>query len=72
MVLGAWGDLAAAVLALQIVVAEAATRPRPRPEDVVTAVGLVGGAVVVASTYVAVGAALDWTLTAPVWDLDLR
>jgi hypothetical protein len=74
VVLGAWGDVAAftlGVAAIGLAVVEA----HP-PEEVDAArfrlVGLLGAAVVTAACFIAVGTALDLTVTDPVLDLDLR
>ena len=70
VVLGAYGDVSALVLAVAIIgigIADA-------PEDDVRfhLVGLLGGALCIAALYLAVGTAIDWTITEPVIDLDLR
>jgi hypothetical protein len=69
--LGAWGDLAALVVAVAILGAGiadgAADGDRRLPQ-----VGLLGAALCVAALSLAVGSALDFTLTDPVLDLDLR
>jgi hypothetical protein len=72
--LGAWGDVAALVLALAVFGAEVSDgRDEGAGADArLASVGLLGGALCVAALYAAVGAALDLTLTDPVLDLDLR
>ena len=73
VVLGAWGDAAALVLGVAVVgtgfadVSEDAGAPAS-----LRLVGLLGAAVVTGALYIAVGHALDLTLTDPVFDLDLR
>ena len=74
VVLGVWGDVAALVVGVAVVgggvvecrTAEATDAMRVR------LVGLLGGALVVAALYIAVGSALNLVLTDPVFDLDLR
>ena len=74
VVLGVWGDIAALVMGVAVVggaivecrTAEATDATRVR------LVGLLGGALVVAALYIAVGSALNLVLTDPVLDLDLR
>lgn len=68
VVVGVWGDAAALVLGVAALGAAVAGRADER----MAAVGLLGAAVVVAALYTAVGTALDWTVTGPVFDLDLR
>lgn len=72
VVLGWWGDLAAVVLGAQVLVLRVLAPAEPGPEARLTGVGLLGACVVTAACFAAVGAALDWTLTGPLWDLDLR
>jgi hypothetical protein len=74
VVLGVWGDIAALVLGLAVIgggiiewrTADATDATRVR------LIGLLGGALVVAALYIAVGSALNLVLTDPVLDLDLR
>jgi hypothetical protein len=74
VVIGVWGDIAALVVGVAVVgggivegrTAEATDATRVR------LVGLLGGALVVAALYIAVGSALNLVLTDPVLDLDLR
>lgn len=72
VVLGLWGDAAALVLAIQVVGMGLAGRGTKDDELVVTAIGLVGGALVVAAVYAGLGDALDLTITDPLVRLDLR
>ena len=44
----------------------------PEDDARVHLVGLLGGAICIAALYLAVGPAIDWTITEPVIDLDLR
>jgi putative oxidoreductase len=73
VVLGVWGDLAALVLAAQVLLVGLAPRPGvPQTEALLTAIGLAGGALVVFAVYAGVGEALNLTITDPVITLDLR
>ena len=70
VVLGVYGDVAALVLAVAIVgigIADA-----PEGDARFHLVGLLGGALCIAALYLAVGTAIDLTITEPVIDLDLR
>ena len=74
VVLGVYGDVAAGLVALAVLgggirecrLAETTDATRLR------LVGLLGGALCVGALYVAVGSAIDLTITDPVLDLDLR
>ncbi len=74
VVLGVYGDVAAGLVALAVLgagirecrLAETTDATRLR------LVGLLGGAICVGALYVAVGSAIDLTITDPVLDLDLR
>ena len=73
VVLGVYGDLAGLVVALAVVgggIVE--RRPEPDEDHRIRLVGLLGAAVCIAALYVAVGSAIDFTITEPVFDLDLR
>ena len=70
VVLGVYGDVAALVLAVAIIgigIADA-----PEDDARFQLVGLLGGAICIAALYLAVGTAIDWTITDPLIDLDLR
>jgi hypothetical protein len=73
VVLGLWGDVAALALAVALIGSGVVD---DREDDLadrrILLVGLVGGALCVAALYAAVGIAIDWTITEPVLDLDLR
>ena len=69
VVLGLWGDVAALGLAAAIAGLGVVER---RLDRRALLVGLLGGAVCVAALYAAVGSAIDFTITDPVLDLDLR
>jgi hypothetical protein len=69
VVLGLWGDVAAFALAATIAGLGVAER---RLDRRALLVGLLGGALCVAALYAAVGDAIDFTITDPVLDLDLR
>jgi hypothetical protein len=71
---GAWGDVAALVVAVAVVGSGIAERGVATEDDAtrMRLVGLLGGAVCIAALFIAVGTALDLTLTEPVLDLDLR
>ena len=74
VVLGVYGDVAGFVLALAGLgggIVEA-TVPDAGDATRFRLVGLLGAAVCVAALYIAVGAAIDFTITEPVLDLDLR
>jgi hypothetical protein len=73
VVLGVWGDIAALVVGVAVVgggIVECRTDATDATR--VRLVGLLGGALVVAALYIAVGSALNLVLTDPVLDLDLR
>lgn len=74
VVLGVYGDVAALVLALAVLGGGIAECQAPETTDDtrLRLVGLLGAAVCVAALYIAVGSALDLTITGPVLDLDLR
>jgi hypothetical protein len=74
VVLGAWGDVAALVLGLTAIGLGVVERRHSGPGDAVLlrSVGLLGGAVITAACFAAVGTALDLTLSDPVMHLDLR
>jgi hypothetical protein len=72
VVLGLWGDVAALVLGVTIVGAGLASHHEERGHTLLLLVGLLGAAVCVAALYAAVGTAIDFTITDPVLDLDLR
>ena len=74
VILGAWGDVAALVLAAAVVGGGTTGLRGPESDDEgrLLLIGLFGAAIVTAALYIAVGAALDLTLTGPVFDLDLR
>ena len=71
VVLGVYGDVAAAVLAVAAVAGVLGQEPRQEGE-LERSIGLVGAALCVAALFVAAGSALDLTITGPVIDLDLR
>jgi hypothetical protein len=74
LVVGVWGDAAALVAAVAVLGGGVDESRRSGTIDEARArlVGLLGGALCVAVLYVAVGDAIDLTVTAPVLDLDLR
>lgn len=74
VVLGVWGDIAALVLGLAVIGGGILEGRSPEADDATRfrRVGLLGAAVVTAALYIAVGAAIDFTITDPVLDLDLR
>ena len=74
VVLGVWGDIAALVLAVAVIGGGILESRRPDVDDATRfrLVGLLGAAVVTAALYIAVGTAIDLTITDPVLDLDLR
>ncbi len=74
VILGAWGDLSAFALGVAIIGLGVTECRRPDTDDATRLrfVGLLGGAVVTAACFAAVGTALDLTITDPVLDLDLR
>lgn len=74
VVLGVWGDIAALVLGVAVIGGGILEGRGPEADDATRfrLLGLVGAAVVTAALYIAVGAALDFTITDPVLDLDLR
>ncbi len=71
LVLGVAGDVAGLVVAVAVVGAAITGRPDDEA-DTYRQVGLLGAALCAAALYVAVGSALDLTVTDPVLDLDLR
>jgi len=74
VVLGVWGDIAALVLGVAVIGGGILGGRDPDVDDAarVRLVGLLGAAIVTAALYIAVGAAIDFTITDPVLDLDLR
>jgi hypothetical protein len=74
VVLGVWGDVAALVVGVAVVGGGIIEGRTAETTDAtrVRLVGLLGGALVVAALYIAVGSALNLVLTDPVLDLDLR
>jgi hypothetical protein len=74
VVLGAWGDAAALVLGAAVVGGGFTELRGPDADDAtrLLLVGLLGASIVAAALFIAVGSALDLTLTDPVFDLDLR
>jgi len=74
VVLGVWGDIAALVLGLAVLVGGILECREPDTDDTTRfrLVGLLGAAIVTAALYIAVGTAIDFTITDPVLDLDLR
>ena len=74
VVLGVHGDVSAFALAVVVVGVGITAGQGPDTTDAtrLRLVGLLGGALCVAALYIAVGAALDLTITDPVLDLDLR
>jgi hypothetical protein len=74
VVLGVYGDVAALVLAVAVLGAGVTECQAPETTDAtrLRLVGLLGAAICVAALYIAVGGALDLTITDPVLDLDLR
>ena len=74
VVLGVWGDIAALVLGVAVIGGGILECRGPEADDATRfrLVGLLGAAVVTAALYIAVGAAIDFTITDPVLDLDLR
>lgn len=69
VVLGVYGDVAALALAAVIV---GMTVGGAEDDERLHLVGLLGGALCIAALYAAVGSAIDFTITEPVLDLDLR
>jgi hypothetical protein len=74
VVLGVWGDVAALVLGVAVIGGGVLEGRGPDVDDATGfgLVGLLGAAIVTAALYIAVGAAIDFTITDPVLDLDLR
>jgi hypothetical protein len=74
VVLGVWGDVAALVLGAAVLGGGILECRAPDTDDAtrLRLVGLLGAGVVTAALYIAVGSALDLTITDPVLDLDLR
>ncbi len=74
VVLGVWGDIAALVLGVAVIVGGVLEYRGPDVDDATRfrLVGLLGAAIVTAALYIAVGAAIDFTITDPLLDLDLR
>jgi hypothetical protein len=74
VVLGVWGDIAALVLAVAVIGGGVLECRGPDVDDATCSrqLGLLGAAVVTAALYIAVGTAIDFTITDPVLDLDLR
>jgi len=74
VVLGVWGDIAALVLGVAVIGGGILECRGPDVDDATRfrLVGLLGAAVVTAALYIAVGTAIDLTITGPVLDLDLR
>jgi hypothetical protein len=74
VVLGVWGDIAALVLAVADIGGGVLEGRGPDVDDDTRfrLVGLLGAAIVTAALYIAVGTAIDFTITDPVLDLDLR
>jgi len=74
VVLGVWGDIAALVLGLAVLLGGVLESRSPGTDDTTRfgLVGLLGAAIVTAALYIAVGTAIDFTITDPVLDLDLR
>ena len=74
VVLGVVGDLAGLVVALAVLGGGIVECRAPGADDDTRfrLVGLLGAAICVTALYVAVGPALDFTITDPALDLDLR
>jgi len=74
VVLGVYGDLAAWVLAVAVLGGGIVECSAPDADDEtrLRLVGLLGGAICVMALYAAVGSAIDFTVTDPALDLDLR
>ncbi len=74
VVLGVWGDIAALVLGVAVIGGGILECRAPDTDDATRfrLIGLLGAAIVTASLYIAVGTAIDFTITDPVLDLDLR
>ena len=74
VVLGVWGDIAALVLGVAVIGGGVLEGRGPDVDDATRfrLVGLLGAAIVTAALYIAVGSAIDFTITDPVLDLDLR
>lgn len=74
VVLGVWGDVAALVLGVAVIGGGVLEGRGPDVDDATGfgLVGLLGAAIVTAALYIAVGAAIDFTITDPVLDLELR
>jgi hypothetical protein len=74
VVLGVWGDIAALVLGVAVIGGGILECRGPDADDATRfrLVGLLGAAMVTTALYIAVGAAIDFTITGPVLDLDLR
>lgn len=74
VVLGVWGDVAALVLGVAVIGGGILELREPDTDDAARfrLIGLLGAAIVTAALYIAVGSAIDLTITDPVLDLDLR